>query len=115
MRLKRLPVASSIRRVVSALLMALLFLVPTIDGAVCATDLGASADRTVISSNSSGNQQPSADFDGLCVHGHVHEVASMPKTMSAKTADWMARDQLAFRGPSLKSHDPGSLDRPPRA
>jgi len=115
MRFQQFRRASSLRRALSALLMVLFFLVPTVDGAVCATDLGTNADRTVISISSIDNQQPDSGFDGMCVHGHAHEVAPMPKTLSAERADWTGHNLIVFRSGPLKSYDPGSLERPPRA
>jgi hypothetical protein len=106
---------SHIRKALGALLIALLFLVPAIDGAVCAADFaGDATQQTSVSDCTNNTQQHGPALDGACIHGHLHETAPMPEQIWAQPVNLATRDLSRFQGPPLKLHYPSSLERPPR-
>lgn len=113
MRIQQFRIASSLRRALSALLMALFLLVPTVDSAVCAADLMTGPANQVASVSIGDMQQPDSVYDGTCVHGHLHEVARLPVAF-LKQATLTGLKSPTFREPPMKRHLPGTLERPPR-
>lgn len=106
--------AIAARRVLVALLAALFLLAPVVDSAVCAGDLPSAAGEVSVSGCDGSVQQIMAFHDGMCLHGHVHELAPMPETVLARGAD-VARRGIGIPVPFVKVHDPVLPEKPPRA
>jgi hypothetical protein len=102
----------------SACLLAVLVLGPTLDAVICGDDAVAASVATAIGRPAAGrapNDHP-AEPAGLCTHGHCHPVLSeapaTPPVIAVGPADRQAYDVVLGSAPTSDRHF--ELIRPPR-